>query len=104
VGLANLCALAIRRYGEANRIAGRVCALRTNRESASSRASWGISNSTNTSFDGFLAYPDRLVFEQSRWTKSQLDDIASEIHSTLRQRQAMTGRPVMGRLGVGIVS
>jgi hypothetical protein len=49
-----------------------------------------------------LAYPDRLVFEQSRWTKSQLDDIASEIHSTLRQRQAMTGRPVIARLGVGM--
>jgi hypothetical protein len=49
-----------------------------------------------------LPHPDRLVLEQSRWSKSQLDDIASEIHSTLRQRQAMTGRPVMARLGVGI--
>jgi hypothetical protein len=49
-----------------------------------------------------LAHPDRLLLEQARWTKSELDDMASEIHRTLRQRQAMTGRPVMARLGVGI--
>ena len=49
-----------------------------------------------------LKHPDRLVLEQSRWTKSQLDDMASEIHSTPNQRQARTGRPVMARLGVGI--
>lgn len=49
-----------------------------------------------------LAYPDRLVLEQSRWTKSQLDDMASEIQRTLHQREATTGRPVMARLGVGI--
>ena len=49
-----------------------------------------------------LAYPDRLLLEQSRWTKSQLDDMAREIHHALNQRQAITGRPVMGHLGVGI--
>ncbi len=49
-----------------------------------------------------LAHPDRLLLEQARWTKSQLDDMASEIRRTLHQRQAMTGRPVMARLGVGI--
>jgi hypothetical protein len=49
-----------------------------------------------------LAYADRLSLEQVRWTKSQLDDMASEMHRTLNRREAETGRPVMARLGVGI--
>ena len=81
--------------------AGRVCTLRTNRESSSSRALLGTSNGTSSNFAGYLLTPIACCSSQLI-KKSQSDDMASEIHRTLHQRQAMTGRPVMARLGVGI--
>ena len=93
---------AIRRYGEAN--PGSWTGLRfENEPRVRIVASFvGDLEQHETALRPLLEYPDRLLLEQNRWTKAQLDDMASEIHAFLSERQAMTGRPVMAHLGVGI--
>jgi hypothetical protein len=48
-----------------------------------------------------LRHPDRLVVESSQHSLSDLRRIREEIDSTLRQRQAQTGRAILASVGNG---
>ena len=92
---------AIRRYGEANPETWTGVRFENEPRVRVIASFTGDLGRHEAALRGLLAYPDRLVLEHARWTRAKLDLVASEIRSTLRQRQDETGRRVMASLGVG---